>query len=70
MPKPSPYLSYLLRLWLAGDGDQPQWRASLDDSFNGERVGFASPQELFAFLQAKIQFNPAEQHAPKEDRIP
>jgi hypothetical protein len=66
----SPYFSYLLRLWLAGDGDQPQWRASLDDSLTGERVGFTSPQELFAFLQTKIQFNPAEQPAPEEDHIP
>jgi len=70
MSTPSFYFSYLLRLWLAGDGDQPQWRASLDDPVTGERVGFASIQVLFAFRQAKTQFNPAEQHEPEEDRIP
>jgi hypothetical protein len=49
----SPYFSYLLRLWLAGDGDQTQWRTSLDDPVTGERVGFGSLEEMFAYLKKK-----------------
>jgi hypothetical protein len=49
------YLSYLLRLWLAGDGDQPQWRASLEDSRTGEQKGFDTLEELYLFLQEIIE---------------
>ena len=48
---PPRYISYLLRLWLAGDGDQPQWRAALIDPRSGEQKGFASLEELFEFLR-------------------
>lgn len=51
----SEYLSYLLRLWLAGDGDQPQWRASLEDPHTGEQTGFDSLEELFEFLRDKVK---------------
>jgi hypothetical protein len=43
--------SFLLRVWRAGDGEQPQWRASLEDIRTGERRGFASLEELCAFIQ-------------------
>lgn len=52
---PSPYLSYLLRLWLAGDDDQPDWRLALVDPQTGEARGFASLEELTAFLQARME---------------
>jgi hypothetical protein len=49
------YLSYLLRLWQASAGDPPRdsplWRASLESSQTGTRLGFASLGELFAFLE-------------------
>jgi hypothetical protein len=53
------YLSYLLRLWQEsggsppGDplGDPPLWRASLESPQSGERLGFASLADLFAFLE-------------------
>jgi hypothetical protein len=50
------YLSYLLRLWQenGGDppgGDQPQWRASLEWPRSDKRQGFASLEDLFAFLE-------------------
>jgi hypothetical protein len=49
------YLSFLLRLWHVGDGDrQTLWRASLQDSLTGERVSFATLEELFAFLRQLI----------------
>lgn len=43
--------SFLLRVWRAGDGDQPEWRASLEDTCTGERRGFSSLEELWAFIQ-------------------
>lgn len=45
------YLSYLLRLWRESDEESPVWRASLKSSRTGEKVGFGSLDELFAFLQ-------------------
>lgn len=46
-----PYHSYLLRLWPANDQGQVTWRASLENPRTGERLGFASLERLFAFLQ-------------------
>lgn len=43
--------SFLLRVWRAGNGAKPEWRASLEDTFTGERRGFASLEELCAFIQ-------------------
>ena len=52
MPTASrPYLSYLLRLWRMEDGDQPQWRAALEDPRTGQQIGFASLEALFIFLR-------------------
>jgi hypothetical protein len=42
--------SFLLRVWRAGDGKQPNWRASVEDIRTGERRGFDSLEELFAFI--------------------
>ena len=47
------YLSYLLRLWRTGDGEEPMWRVSLRSAGSGERVGFASLEDLFHFLQSQ-----------------
>jgi hypothetical protein len=48
------YLCYLLRLWQASAGDPPSnpplWRASLESPQTDARLGFASLQDLFAFL--------------------
>jgi hypothetical protein len=58
------YLSYLLRLWQESSGDLPQgnaprgpplWRASLERPQNGERLGFASLVDLFAFLESETR---------------
>jgi len=56
---PTLYFSYLVRLWLAGDGDQPQWRASLEEPSSGERLGFNSPEELFAYLRQRMRTSSA-----------
>ncbi len=51
------YVSYLLRMWCADSSATPSengetvWRASLESSYTGERVSFASLEELFAFLR-------------------
>ena len=45
------YKAYLLRLWLAGDGDQPEWRASLEDPGTGEVRGFSDLEEMVTFLK-------------------
>ena len=53
------YFAYLRRLWRESGGDlprdeSPQWRASLQDPHSGERVGFASLEDLFGFLRREI----------------
>lgn len=55
MIKKPRYLSFILRIWLAGDGDNPEWRASLEDTTTGERRGFGSLKELFDALKAQIE---------------
>jgi hypothetical protein len=47
------YLSYLLRLWQTGDGEEQVWRASLQEPGSEARRGFASLQELLDFLNAQ-----------------
>jgi hypothetical protein len=55
--QPGEYLSYLLRLWRADggtvtqSGGEPLWRASLEHSLTGRRVGFASLEDLVEYLQ-------------------
>ncbi|MGD2143851.1 MAG: hypothetical protein PVF54_05175 [Anaerolineae bacterium] len=49
------YVAYLLRLWQAGGEDGTAWRASLESAGTGERVGFASLEELFRFLDAEVR---------------
>ena len=44
-------ISYLLRLWQAEHEGTLVWRASLESAHTGERRGFASLAELYAFLQ-------------------
>jgi len=45
------HVSYLLRLWREDDEGKAVWRASVESSLGGERVGFASLEELFEFLR-------------------
>ena len=49
------YLAYMLRLWRAGEGGKPMWRASVDSPHTGERRVFAYLESLFAFLQERTQ---------------
>jgi hypothetical protein len=48
--KSSRHCSYLLRLWRNNGQGGSGWRASLEIPETGERIGFASLEELFAYL--------------------
>jgi hypothetical protein len=53
--EPGDYRSYLLRLWRAGDRENPVWRAWLKSARTGEQVGFGSLEELFEFLRRETE---------------
>ena len=53
--RPLGYLSYLLRLWQSDSTDMAVWRASLESPMTGERLGFASLKEMFAFLESQAE---------------
>ena len=54
------YISYLLRMWRANGEGKEVWRASLENPHTGERLGFASLDKLFAFLQQQTGAVPAQ----------
>ena len=59
-------ISYLLRLWQVENGDELGWRASLE-VLGGERLAFASIDELYAFLRWEAGLpprSPPEQNGP------
>jgi hypothetical protein len=68
------YLAYLLRLWQesAGDSpgsDPPLWRASLQSPQSDERLGFASLEDLFTFLEKETGPSaPDSERAEEEGR--
>jgi len=47
-------MSFLLRLYRVDDEEKPVWHMSLESSLTGERAGFASLKDLFAFLQQQM----------------
>ncbi len=60
------YLAYLLRLWSDGARDGVGWRASLEHPHTGERLGFASLEWLFAFLEEQMA-ELTEEGGPRPD---
>lgn len=54
---PPDYLSYLVRLWRVGHGEQEHWRASLQRPGTEEPVWFADLEELFVYLRAETGEN-------------
>ena len=62
--KEKKYLAYMLRLWQAGDDEEPSWRASLESPHTGERHGFANLARLVAFLEEQTETAP---HTDPED---
>jgi hypothetical protein len=67
------YLSYLLRLWRENDGEGANgvetalWRASVERPQAGERQGFASLEELFAFLRKETSSGSPQSERPEEE---
>ena len=47
------YLSYLLRLWQQGGGERPLWQASLESPQGGDRLGSASLEDLYGYLEGQ-----------------
>lgn len=45
------YRSYLLRLWIGHEDDEPVWRASLESVQTQQQWSFANLDDCFTFLQ-------------------
>jgi len=55
---PSVYkISYILRIWRADPTKANDWRASLEIPESGKRIGFASMEQLFAYLLDFTEIN-------------
>jgi len=52
------YRAYLLRLWWADHNGQDGWRASLEEPHTGTRHGFATLEQLLAFLNEQTRSSP------------
>jgi len=68
MTKPARYLSYLLRMWQPGSGQDRAWIASLEQPGTRERQGFASLDELFDFLRRQAGLLPEQWTAPPDEQ--
>ena len=44
------YYSYLLRMWQVPTSEEHTWRIQLENVQSGEKHGFASLEELLAYL--------------------
>jgi hypothetical protein len=62
------YTSYLLRLWQVRSEDGIVWRASIESAHTGERIGFASLADLFAFFGERDRVELAKLAAPGRGR--
>lgn len=59
-------LFYVLRLWQAEGSQSPDWRASLETPVTGQRIGFASLEQLFVYLMDRCEFNDEDQDIEQE----
>jgi hypothetical protein len=50
------YHAYLIRMWR--DDEQQPWRAELVSPHTGEARRFATPQQLFEYVQQRIEVDP------------
>lgn len=64
-PSTRKYRAYLLRLWSAETTDQC-WRASLEDPRTGQRIGFASLEQLFAYLMEQVESDAKSPNRPSK----
>ena len=49
------YFAFLLRLWKEKKSEPAIWRASLEDPYSGEQKGFATLEDLLAYLIRKTK---------------
>jgi hypothetical protein len=61
------YTSYLVRIWQGRSGGDLVWRASLESPRTGERRGFASLADLFAFVEQEMRGVAGSEAAPDAD---
>ncbi len=62
------YHAYLLRLWWAGHDGEAGWRASLEQPHTGVRHGFATLEQLFAFLKEQADSPLNSDGVPTDNR--
>ena len=66
------YVSYMLRMWQDSSDEglssskEAAWRATLQSPRTGERVGFASLDDLFDFLKGQAGLEPAADSVQNE----
>ena len=65
----SHHLSYLLRLWQAGDAEDVTWRASLESAHTAERTAFGSLAALFVYLEECTSRLSGREEPPRADRV-
>jgi hypothetical protein len=64
--EPNHYLAFLLRLWPGTAGQAGGGcRATLEDARTGERLGFASLEQLFAHLMQLAEGETGEVRPPE-----
>ncbi len=49
--------SFILRLWRVEHSEEASWLASLEIPETGKRIGFASLEQMFAYLIGFIESN-------------
>jgi len=64
----SDYESFLLRLYLAEGARTPVCRATLQSTKTGERVGFATLWDAFAFLEERMGLGCPDPPGPPASR--
>jgi len=61
------YFSYLLRIWLVGSQVPPTWRASLENTHTGERLGFVSLEAMYQYLDQKTCFQSEKNRSVRKE---
>ncbi|MBN2389834.1 MAG: hypothetical protein JXR84_03870 [Anaerolineae bacterium] len=59
-------VSFLLRLWQAGKGEDLEWRASLE-TLDGDRLAFASIDDLCVYLRRQAVLSPEQNHQRRSE---
>ncbi|MCP4361021.1 MAG: hypothetical protein GY796_23690 [Chloroflexi bacterium] len=66
--KPPDYMAYLVRLWRE-DGRSP-WHASLQNPHTGQKQTFATPEDLWLFLQTSMDSPEDNQPLTASNQLP